>query len=229
MGGQLDLIAYTADDIAQPYNWGMDKQLCIFIETDDALILENLLPADIVSSFNRELDVQLAVRPEGERLLADKYPPHFRYVPNTLAKFIRAICKDYFQCTGDHWLSAAFLRAIDPGMPAQNFHRDDTTHPLMQYQSLDATPISISILGSHQWTEIGKPAHEEAVLAKMSTGDILVLRQRVIHAGGRTLATMDEPRRVVLAYSNSCQLTSSETYRTMPGEVVESMTPSPRR
>ena len=27
MGGQLDLIAFTADDIAQPYHWGMDKQL----------------------------------------------------------------------------------------------------------------------------------------------------------------------------------------------------------
>ncbi|KAE8320594.1 hypothetical protein BDV39DRAFT_211527 [Aspergillus sergii] len=125
---------------------------------DGTLILENLLRADIVNSFNRELDVRLAVRPEGERLLADKYPPHFRYVPNTPAKcemfrhailnslVIRAICKDYFQYTGDHWLSAAFPRAIDPGMSAQNFHRDDTTHPLMQYQSLVATPIPISFV-----------------------------------------------------------------------------------
>ncbi|KAE8343717.1 hypothetical protein BDV24DRAFT_161026 [Aspergillus arachidicola] len=209
------------------------------IETDGALILENLLSADIVNSFNRELDVQLVVRLEGERLLADNYPPHFRYVSNIPAKcetfrhnilnniVIHAIYKDYFQRTGDCWLSAAFVRVIDPGMPAQNFHRDDTT-PLMQYQSLDAPPISISltfplsnfteenvatevILGSYQWTEVGKPSHEEAGLAKMSPGDILVLRHGVIHAGGRTLATTDEPRRVVPAYFNSCQLAPFET------------------
>ncbi|KAL4734146.1 Verruculogen synthase [Aspergillus similis] len=224
------------------------------LDEDGAFILEDLLPPDIVESFNRELDVQLAVRPEGERLLADKYPPHFRYVPYIPAKcetfrhkilnniVIHAICQNSFQRTGEYWLSAAFLRVIDPGMPAQNFHRDDTTHPLMHYQSLDAPPVSISfifplsnfteengatavILGSHRWTDVGKPSRDQAVLAKMSPGDILVLRQGVVHGGGRTLATTDEPRRVVLAYFNSCQLTQFETYRTMPREVVESMTP----
>ncbi|EDP49183.1 Verruculogen synthase [Aspergillus fumigatus] len=229
-------------------------RMCRLLEEDGAFILKGLLPFDVVESFNRELDVQMAIPPpKGERLLADKYPPHFKYVPNVattcptfrntilINPVIHAICEAYFQRTGDYWLSAAFLREIESGMPAQPFHRDDATHPLMHYQPLEAPPISLSvifpltefteengatevILGSHRWTEVGTPERDQAVLATMDPGDVLIVRQRVVHAGGGNRTTAGKPRRVVLAYFNSVQLTPFETYRTMPREMVESMT-----
>ncbi|KAI9370289.1 hypothetical protein BJX61DRAFT_549051 [Aspergillus egyptiacus] len=231
-------------------------RMCRILDEDGAFSLESILSPDIVERFNRELDVQMASAPtEGERLLAEKYPPHFKYVPYIPATcptfrhtilntpIIHAICEAYFRRTGEYWLSTAFLREIAPGMPAQSFHRDDATHPLMHYQPLHAPPVSLSvifplttftdvngatevILGSHRWDEIGKPSRDQAVLATMDPGDVLVLRQRVVHAGGGNDTPSDEPpRRVVLAYFNSCQLTQFETYRMMPREVVESMTP----
>ncbi|KAJ6190249.1 verruculogen synthase [Penicillium mononematosum] len=233
--------------------------MCKLLEEDGAFILKSALSLDIVESFNRELDVQMAIPPtKGERLLANAYPPHFKYVPNlptTCGTFrnvilnnpvLHAICEAYFEHTGDYWLSTAFMRSIDAGMPAQGWHRDDATHPLMHYQPMDAPPISLSvifpltkfteengateiILGSHRWDEVGTPSHDQAVLATMDPGDILVLRQRVVHAGGPNNTTDEDPRRVVLAYFNSCQLTPFETYRTMPLEMVESMTPLAQR
>ncbi|OOQ91427.1 Verruculogen synthase [Penicillium brasilianum] len=229
--------------------------MCNLLEEDGGFILNGLFSPHIMQSFNCELDVELAKPiPKGERLLAEKYPPHFTYVPDIPSKsetfrkiilnnsVIHAVCEAYFKNTGDYWLSAAFLRAIAPGMPAQRFHRDDATHPLMHYQPLEAPPISISvifpltkfteengatevILGSHKWNEVGEPSRNEAVLATMDPGDVLILRQRVVHAGGGNNTTDEPPRRVVLAYFNSVQLTPFETYRTMPREMIESCTP----
>ncbi|KAJ0414183.1 Verruculogen synthase [Aspergillus carlsbadensis] len=156
---------------------------------------------------------------------------------------IHTVCEANFKRTGDYWLSTAVLREIAPGFGDQDFHRDEAIHPLLSTQKPDAAPIAISFIlavtkfteengatmvipGSHRWAEVGTPSVDEAVPATMKAGDILVLRQGLVHAGGRHNGNADSgARRAILAYFDSCQLTPIENFRTMPREMVEAMTP----
>jgi hypothetical protein len=56
--------------------------------------------------------------------------------------FLHTLCEHDFKCTGDYLLTAAFLREVKPGRGDQDFHRDEATHRLLQYQKLDAPPIA---------------------------------------------------------------------------------------
>ncbi|GFF22622.1 hypothetical protein IFM61606_08569 [Aspergillus udagawae] len=225
------------------------------LEEDGAAILQGAIPIDVIERFNRELDpCASAVSAERESIYGVKLPPHAKYVGNLPAtcptfrhdilnnSFLHKLCEGNFKRTGDYWLTAAFLREVEPSGGDQDFHRDEATHPLLQYQKLDAPPIALSfilaltdftedngatqvILGSHRWAEVGKPSPDQAVLATMKAGDVLAVRQGVVHAGGRHLGKTTNTRRAVLVYFNSCQLTPFETYVTMPREMVETMTP----
>ncbi|KAL4956626.1 Verruculogen synthase [Aspergillus filifer] len=225
------------------------------LEEDGAAIIEGAISVDVIERFNRELDpLSEATTAQTEAIYNPKFPPQAKYVSGLVSDcktfrddilnndVIHAICKAIFKPTGDYWLSSAFLREVEPGLAEQDFHRDEATHPLLRYQKPDAPPIVLSFIlalteftmengatrvfpGSHRWGEVGKPSPDQAVLAEMKPGDMLVMRQGIVHSGGKNTEDSSRYRRAVLVYFNSCQLTPFETFVTMPREVVETMTP----
>ncbi|RHZ53588.1 phytanoyl-CoA dioxygenase family protein [Aspergillus thermomutatus] len=224
-------------------------------EDDGAAIVEGLFSADVIQRFNQELDPYAKAAVDGVHTMYNfRVPAHSKYVAGlpTISKTFRHeilnsptlhdLCRSTFKATGDYWLTASFLRELSQGHAAQDYHRDESTHPLLRHQKPEAPPITLSIiialtdfteangatrviLGSHRWPEIGTPSDDQAVRAVMKAGDVLAVRQGVVHAGGEHRGQSAQPRRAVLAYFGSCQLTPFETHMAMPRELVESMTP----
>jgi verruculogen synthase len=225
------------------------------LEDDGAAILEGVFSEDIVRSFNHELDAPAqAAELAAKTVYNFRFPYQSKYVFNLpgVSKTFRTdvlnspvlhgLAKSLFKGTGDYWLTAAFLRELHPGHFPQNLHRDESTHPLLANQKLGVPPITLSfifaltdftqdnggtrvILGSHKWPELGRPSYDQTVPTEMKAGDVLVLAQGVVHAGGAHPEDLPDPRRAVLVFFSSCQLTQFENYMTMPRDLVETMTP----
>jgi verruculogen synthase len=172
--------------------------------------------------------------------------PVFRHeILNT--PLIHEICSAAFQHLGDYWLTSSIFRSTNPGNPAQDFHRDALFHPLLQYQSPSSPHLTVSliipttpftkangatrvILGSHKWDnmtpeKIGAVFKDDAVHAELNAGDIMILHQRTIHAGGEHLSEAKDTRRLLLLLFTSCQLAQLESALALPRPLVESLTP----
>ncbi|OGE52414.1 hypothetical protein PENARI_c010G00061 [Penicillium arizonense] len=229
--------------------------VCQVLEDDGAVILEGVFSDDTISRFNRELDpaakaaeMTAKTNQELQFHLQSNYVFNLPGISNTFrndilnSPVLHGLAKKIFQETGDYWLTAAFLRELHPGTTAQNLHRDEGSHPLLSHQKPGAPPITTSfilaltdfkrdnggtrvILGSHKWPEIGDLTDAQTVSTEMKAGDVLVLAQGVIHAGGAHPVDVPDPRRAVLVFFSSCQITPFETYMAMPRAVVETMTP----
>jgi verruculogen synthase len=225
------------------------------LEDDGAAILEGVFSEDLIRRFNHELDAPAkAAELAAKTVYNFQFPYQSKYVFNLpgVSKTFRTdvlnshvlhgLAKSLFAGTGDYWLTAAFLRELHPGHNPQNLHRDESTHPIIRHQKPGAPPVTLSIivaltdfthdnggtrviLGSHKWPEIGRPSYEQAVSTEMKAGDVLVLAQGVVHAGGAHPEDHPDPRRAVLVFLSSCQLTQFENYMTMPRNLVETMTP----
>ncbi|KAL4969423.1 2-oxoglutarate dependent dioxygenase ftmF [Aspergillus stella-maris] len=225
------------------------------LEDDGAAILQGVFSDQIIQALNQEIDpAAKAVKCAAKTNYDFQFPYQSKYVFNlpAVSKTFRhdilnngvlhGIAKSIFQNTGDYWLTAGFLRELHPGHNPQLLHRDESTHPLLCHQKPSGPPLTLSfilaltdftednggtrvILGSHKWPEIGKPTEDQTVPTQMKAGDVLVLAQGVVHGGGAHPEDLPDPRRAVLVFYSSCQLTQFETHMTMPRELVETMTP----
>ncbi|KAL3446308.1 Verruculogen synthase [Aspergillus insuetus] len=225
------------------------------LEDDGAVILQGVFSEEVIRSFNQELDPASKKAQLGAKTNYDfQFPHQSKYVFNLpgVSKTFRTeilnhpvlhgIAKEIFERTGDYWLTAAFLRELHPGHNPQMLHRDESTHPLLAHMKPGAPPLGLSfilaltdfteenggtrvILGSHKWSEVGNPTTEQTVPTQMKAGDVLALAQGVVHGGGAHPEDIADPRRAVLVFYSSCQLTQFETYMTMPRKLVETMTP----
>ncbi|GFF54039.1 hypothetical protein IFM46972_09923 [Aspergillus udagawae] len=105
----------------------------------------------------------------------------------------------------------------------QGFHRDEATHPLRQYQKLDASTASSSPLPTSLRTAGQRRTFWAATGGLRS--ESISLFKRFVHAGGKYLGKTTDTQRAGLAYFNSCRLTPFKTFVTIPREMVEAMTP----
>jgi verruculogen synthase len=155
---------------------------------------------------------------------------------------VHATCNAVFRDVGDYWLTTGILRTTKPGSPAQGFHRDALLYPVLQYQPATSPPLTVAllvsmtdatvangatrvILGSHKWEAVGTPSEDQAVRAELNAGDMLVIHQRLVHAGGEHTHQAPDTRRMLLMFFTSCQLVALESPLALSREMVETMTP----
>ncbi|KAL4811721.1 Verruculogen synthase [Aspergillus spinulosporus] len=229
------------------------------LDNDGAAILQGAFSGDVIRKLNGELDpAAQAADVAAKKTSGLQFHKHSKYVfnlpgiSNTFrtdilnSPVLNGVAENIFEDRGDYWVTAAFLRELHPGNNAQNLHRDEGSHPILQYQMPGAPAVTISfiialtdfkknnggtrvILGSHKWQEIGNPTFDQAVSAEMKAGDVLVMAQGMVHAGGEIPANVPDVRRACLVFFSISQLTPFETYMTMPRAIVESMTPLAQR
>ncbi|KAI1921703.1 Verruculogen synthase [Ophidiomyces ophidiicola] len=227
------------------------------VETDGAVIVEGWLPVEVIQKFNQDLDVRSATTKSGsmnEEFYKMPLPETTKWMndlPATCKTFrhdilnnpiLHEVCKVAFKEHGDYWLLNGMAMEMAPGNPVQQLHRDQGTHPILQYIDSYAPVPAISIItalteftenngatrvfpGSHRWPKIGNPADELAVRAVMKPGDALIMFKGTVHAGCPHDKGNPEHRRLLLMGMGTCQLTPYETHMTMERRIVESMTP----
>ncbi|KAL4811691.1 hypothetical protein BDW67DRAFT_179379 [Aspergillus spinulosporus] len=225
-----------------------------YLEDVGAVILEGAFTHETIQDLNRDLDpafdaTDLVVSADHAfQPVQSKYVFNLPVISKTFrhdilnSPALHGVARSFFEGTGDYWLTAASSGQLYPGHAPQELHRDESlTHPLVQYQTPGAPPITLSfiialteftknnggtrvVLGSHKRAEMNYST-DEAVPAEMKPGDVLALSQGVVHAGGPHSIHIPHPRRTALLFFGSCQLTQVETYMMMPRGLVETMTP----
>ena len=183
-----------------------------------------------------------------------EFPPHVKMVTGLVPASrafrhdilnnpaIHQICKLAFEQTGDYWLGSHVYRLTQPGHPAQDWHRDANGWPLVKAQRPESPPLTLTIIipttvftkvngstrvfiGSHKWTDIEPPSEARAVVAEMKPGDMLLMRQGVVHSGGMHTLEAPENRGLLLMSFNSCQLSQFDSALALSRSLVESLTP----
>lgn len=223
------------------------------VEQDGVAIILDVVSPAVIQRFNQEIEPR-AESWENAALNGWKFSPHTKFVNGLLAAsetyrhdilnnpIMHQMCKVAFEQTGDYWLVSAVLRLTQPGHPAQPWHRDANGWPLVKSQQPGAPPLTISIiipttdfteangatrvfLGSHQWPTIDVPSEARPAVAVLKPGDMLMLRQGLVHSGGIHTPEAPDTRGLLLLSFASCQLSQYESALTMPRSLVESLTP----
>jgi verruculogen synthase len=224
------------------------------IEGDGVAIMTGVVPKDQIRRFTQEIEPQVAKTPWEISTLGRKFPPHSKMLNDLVANsaayrndiitnpVMHEICKAAFKPTGDYWMSSGVLRVTRPQHEAQIFHRDALSWPLLRERAPELPPLTITviipttdftaangatrvILGSHRWSEVGEPSEDQAVLTEMKEGDMMVMRQGLVHGGGKHTPKAPDDRGMLLLFFNSCQLSQFESALALPRSLVESMSP----
>ena len=238
----------------QKFAAGSDfKQIWQTIDQDSAAIIQDVVPPDVIQRFHREIEPRVESW-ENAALNGWKFSPHTKFVGGLLPvsqtyrhdilnnPVMHQMCEAAFEQTGDYWLVSAVFRLTEPGHPAQPWHRDANGWPLIKSQQPGAPPLTITViipttdfteangatrvyLGSHHWPTVDVPSEARPAVAEMKPGDMLVLRQGVVHGGGAHTPQAPDTRSLLLLSFASCQLSQYESVLTMPRSLVESLTP----
>jgi verruculogen synthase len=223
------------------------------VEQDSAAIVPGAFPPEVIQRFNEELQPQ-AENWENKALGGYKYSPHTKFINGLLSTshayrhdilnnpVMHDVLKAAFQETGDYWMVSAVLRLTQPGHPAQPWHRDANGWPLIKTQQPESPPLAITLiipttdftkangatrvfLGSHKWPSVDPDPDARPAVAELKPGDMLVLRQGVVHSGGLHTSEAPDTRGMMILSLASCQLTQYESALGVKRSLVESLTP----
>ncbi|KAI8633606.1 Verruculogen synthase [Xylariaceae sp. FL1651] len=223
------------------------------VEEDGVGIISDVVPLDIIQRFKQEIEPQVETW-ENAALKGWKFSPHTQFVNGLVSAsqayrhdilnnaVMHQICEAAFKQTGDYWLVSAVHRLTEPGHPAQDWHRDANGWPLVKSQQPGSPLLTITIiiptteftkdngatrvfLGSHRWPAVDVPSEARPAIAEMKPGDMLVMRQGLVHSGGIHTSEAPDTRSMLILSVASCQLTQYESALTLPRELVESLTP----
>jgi ectoine hydroxylase-related dioxygenase (phytanoyl-CoA dioxygenase family) len=202
------------------------EKLADLMRRDGALIIENLLPLDVVTCLDAELEPWVATRRPGFRTehhddsfygsntirvqgLARKSETfvHEVLLHPTLQAIADAILLPY---CGDYWMSQAETIFIGPGNAAQELHRDDLNWAFAAQLRID---LQVSVLvalgeytpevgstmvipGSHTWP-LDRPIDPaDAAPIELEPGSALVYLGSTVHGGGEN-RTLDRWRKAL--------------------------------
>ncbi|KAL5358107.1 hypothetical protein BJX96DRAFT_173140 [Aspergillus floccosus] len=223
------------------------------VEQDGVAIISNVVPLAVIERLKEEIKPRVETW-DNPALNDYKFSPREKFVNGLVAashayrhdvlnnSVMHQLCEAAFQQTGDYWLVSAALRLTQPGHPAQVWHRDANGWPLVKNQRPDAPIVTLTviipttafteangatrvILGSHRWPAVDVPSDALHAVAEMNAGDMLVLRQGVVHSGGTHTFEEAETRGMLLLSVASCQLSQFESALGLPRSLVESLTP----
>ncbi len=200
-------------------------KLADVLRRDGGIVIDRLVPADVVEHLNADLDPHLAARRPGFSAGHDDtfYGSNTKRIQGIPAKsriFVDRVLLDdtllavadriLLPNCGDYWMSQSETIFIGPGNPAQELHRDDLNWNLaaglgidLQISVLvalgDYTPelgSTVVVPGSHAWP-LDRPVDpSEAEQVEMEPGSALVYLGSLIHGGGHN-RTGDRWRRAL--------------------------------
>ncbi|GFF50588.1 uncharacterized protein Mb3657 [Aspergillus udagawae] len=223
------------------------------VDQDGVAIISGVVPPAVIERFTQEMEPRVETW-ENAALNGWKHSPHTKFVNGLVSSshayrhdilnnpVMHQMCEAAFQQTGDYWLVSAVLRLTQPGHPAQEWHRDANGWPLVKNQRPGAPLLTLTIiipttgftaangatrvfLGSHHWPAVDVPADAQPAVAEMQAGDMLVMRQGVVHSGGMHTFEAPETRGMLLLSVATCQLSQYESALGLPRSLVESLTP----
>lgn len=223
------------------------------IEQDGVAIITDVVPPGVIQRFSQDIEPQLETW-KNVGLNDWEFSPYEKFVNGLVSasqafrhdilnnSAIHRICKAAFEHTGDYWLGSAVLRLTQPGLEAQPWHRDANGWPLVKSQQPGSPLLTITIiipttvfteangatrvfLGSHRWPAVDPPPEAQPAVAELKPGDMLVLRQGVVHGGGMHAPEAPDTRGLLLMSLNSCQLSQFDSALALPRSLVESLTP----
>jgi len=223
------------------------------VDEEGAAIVSGVIPLEQIQRFSEEIEPRVETW-EAAALGGWKFSPHTKFVNGLVSSshtyrqdilnntVFHDVCKAVFKRTGDYWLVSAVHRLTQPGHPAQVWHRDANGWPLVKCQKPDAPPLTVTViipttdfteangatrifLGSHNWSAVDPPADAQYVLAEAKAGDMLVMRQGIVHSGGAHTEASPATRGMLLLSVATCQLTQYESALTLPRALVESLSP----
>ncbi|KAI4193140.1 MAG: hypothetical protein LQ350_008450 [Teloschistes chrysophthalmus] len=230
------------------------KEIWQTVENEGVAIVPNVVPSDVIHRFLHEIEPRVETW-ENAALGGWKHSPHTKFVNGLLSSshayradilnnpVLHAVCEAAFEQTGDYWIVSSVLRLTEPDHPAQPWHRDANGWPLVKSQRPEAPILTLTVivpttefteangatrihLGSHKWATLDPPSDAPPpAIAEMQPGDMLVMRQGVVHSGGEHTPESPATRSLLLLSLASCQLSQYESALTLPRPLVESLTP----
>jgi ectoine hydroxylase-related dioxygenase (phytanoyl-CoA dioxygenase family) len=199
------------------------------LRRDGGIIIDRLVPADVVECLNTDLDPHVAGRQPGFSAGHDDsfYGSNTKRIQGIPAKsrtFVDRVLLDdtllavadriLLPNCGDYWMSQSETIFIGPGNPAQELHRDDLNWNLaaglgidLQISVLvalgDYTPelgSTVVIPGSHGWP-LDRPIDPSAAeQVEMDPGSALIYLGSLVHGGGQNRTTDRWRRALYLSY-----------------------------
>lgn len=235
------------------------SEAALLLEEYGTLIVEDLVPQDVVDRLNKELDPLVDAHPggfESEEFPKARLPvstkwlqflsatcPTFRHdILNNPA--IHAICEDTFEPMGDYWLVSGTAMDMAPHAGGQPLHRDDVSHPIIRHLKQEAPPTTIAFLvalspftAENGATRVILKSHKWPELGRPSEDDtvraVMKPGDAVLISGrvvhGGSPDTIGQPRRLLSLGIGLSQLTPYEAHFALPRRIVESMTPLAQR
>ncbi|CZT16467.1 related to phytanoyl-CoA dioxygenase family protein [Ramularia collo-cygni] len=229
------------------------------VQTEGAAIISRTVPLDVVSRFNGEMEAQVESWEDAEANGWRNFSPHTKFTNGLVWRshtyrqdilnneVIHRLCKSVFEQNGDYWMVSNVFRQTQSGHPAQPWHRDANGWPLVKFQQPEAPPLTITIIipttpfteengatriyfGSQHWKGIDPPGgNAQYTLAEADPGDMLLMREGMVHSGGAHTKQAPDDRGMLLLSIASCQLSMFESPLGLEKALVESLTPLAQR
>ncbi|EEP79371.1 predicted protein [Uncinocarpus reesii 1704] len=229
------------------------------LEEHGTVIVESLVPRDVVDRLNKDLDPLVEAHPGG--LESEAFPKARLPVSTKWLQFLTAtcktfredilnnsaihtICEDVFEPLGDYWLISGTAMDMAPGCAGQPLHRDDVSHPIIRHLGPEAPITVVAFLialtpftAENGSTRVILGSHKWPTLGRPNEDDTV---RAVMNPGdailitgrivhGGSRDTTGTPRRLLSLGMGISQLTPYEAHSALPRKVIESMTPVAQR
>ena len=224
-------------------------QVVAALEADGAVIVHELLPADVVKAINTEVDPFVdAADPDMRHLNpgVQYFHAQTRHVSGLAGKsrtfatevmihpLLMSLCDTILgPSCARYQLNLAHLLERLPGAPDQFWHQDELVWNLVPEPKPELQLASVIALvdftaengatrvfpGSNHWESGRYPADEKPGIAEMPAGSAILYLGSTFHGGGAHTGT--EPRRGVhLSYTLGWLRTEENNYLAVPPEIA---------
>jgi hypothetical protein len=224
-------------------------QVVAALETDGAVIVHELLPADVVKAINTEVDPFVdAADPDMRHLNpgVQYFHAQTRHVSGLAGKsrtfatevmihpLLMSLCDTILgPSCARYQLNLAHLLERLPGAPDQFWHQDELVWNLVPEPKPELQLASVIALvdftaengatrvfpGSNHWEAGRYPSDEKPEIAEMPAGSAILYLGSAFHGGGAHTGT--EPRRGVhLSYTLGWLRTEENNYLAVPPEIA---------
>ncbi len=178
------------------------------LEADGAVILDDLLDADLLSRFNAELDAHLAATPEGKAVLS----PTIEWFMGAQTRHITGVAAKSRVFAEEVLVHPALLAVCDEILlPNCANYRLNIAHVL------DRGP------GSHRWPRERQPEPDEIAVAEMQAGSAIVYLGSTIHGGGPNTTASTRRRGMHMSFNLGWLRTEENNYLAVPPDVARTL------
>lgn len=213
--------------------------VCAVLEMDGCVVIDRLLPDDVIENVKTELDPLLSQCPVGEGTFGGhntrRLSSLVRRTPAThpliIHPLVLSVMAGVFSPRCDRFqLNVTQAIRIGPGEAAQSLHRDDDLYPFRH----DGFEVMVNCMwalgpftadngatrvvpGSHRWPALRQASPNEVLAAEMTPGSVLIYYGSTYHGGGANQTSLDRDG-IIIGYALGWVRQMENQYLAVPPE-----------